>query len=89
VRRDHRRWPLKHSVDDLGVVDPAEIDRCNREVGVPELALDDQQRDALARHLDGMSVAELVRREPPSLLGCEPALPAARVRSSVAMQRLS
>ena len=28
-----------------------------------ELALNDDQRDALARHLDGVGVAELVRRE--------------------------
>jgi hypothetical protein len=33
------------------------------ELGVPELALDDDQRHALARHFDGMGVAELVRRE--------------------------
>jgi hypothetical protein len=30
---------------------------------VTELALDDDQRHALARHLDGMGVPELVRRE--------------------------
>ena len=35
---------------------------------MPELALDDQQRDALARHLHSMSMAELMRREPPSHL---------------------
>jgi hypothetical protein len=28
-----------------------------------ELALDDDQRDALASHLDGVGVSELVRRE--------------------------
>jgi hypothetical protein len=28
------------------------------------LALDDDQRDAFARHLDGMGVTELVWREP-------------------------
>ena len=32
---------------------------------MPELALDDDQRDALACHLDGVRVAELVRREAP------------------------
>jgi hypothetical protein len=31
-------------VDDFGVVDPAQVDRGDREVGVPELALDDEQR---------------------------------------------
>ena len=30
---------------------------------MPELALDDDQRHALAGHLDGVCVAELVRRE--------------------------
>jgi hypothetical protein len=30
---------------------------------VAELALDDDQRDALACHLDGVGVAELVRSE--------------------------
>ena len=30
---------------------------------MPQLPLDDVQRDAFAGHLDGMSVAELVRRE--------------------------
>ena len=30
---------------------------------MPELALDDDQRHALAGHLDGMRVTELMRRE--------------------------
>src|ERR671923_1355574 len=34
-----------------------------RLVGVAELALDDDQRHALAGHLDGVRVAQLVRRE--------------------------
>ena len=50
-------------VDDFGVVDALEVDRGDAEVGVSELALDDDQRDALAGHLDGVGVAELVRRE--------------------------
>ena len=50
-------------VDDLGVVDTAQVRRCDPEVRVPELPLD-HQRDPLARHLDGMSMAELMRREP-------------------------
>jgi hypothetical protein len=33
---------------------------------VAKLALDDDQRHALAGHLDGVRVAQLVRREPPS-----------------------
>jgi hypothetical protein len=50
-------------VDDLGAVDALEVDRGDAEVGVSVLALDDDQRDTFARHLDGVSVAELVRRE--------------------------
>jgi hypothetical protein len=33
---------------------------------VSKLALDDDQRDALAGHLDGARVAKLLRREPPA-----------------------
>jgi hypothetical protein len=33
---------------------------------VAELALDDDQRHAFASHLDGVCVAELVRREAPA-----------------------
>ena len=33
---------------------------------MPELALDHDQRDPLARHLDRMRVAQLMRREPPT-----------------------
>ena len=36
-----------------------------------ELALDDVERHALAGHLDGVSVAKLVRGEPPSHPGLE------------------
>jgi len=39
--RDHRRWSLMDGVDDLGVVDPAQIHRGDPEIGIPELALDD------------------------------------------------
>lgn len=39
-------------VDDLGAVDPLQINGRNPEVGVPELALDDHQRDTLMRRLD-------------------------------------
>jgi hypothetical protein len=37
---------------------------------VSKLPPDDDQRDAFARHLDGMGVAELVRREPASYSRC-------------------
>jgi hypothetical protein len=45
-----------HGVDDLGVVDALQIDRGDAEVGVPELPLDDDQRHALVRHLNGMGI---------------------------------
>src|SRR5207302_6294762 len=43
-------------VDDLAGVDPLQICRSDPEVGMPELALGDGQRDAFACHLDGVSV---------------------------------
>src|SRR3954469_22481142 len=60
VDGDHRRAAGVDRVDDLGVVDALEVDRGDAEVGVTELALDDDQRNALTRHLDGVRVAELV-----------------------------
>ena len=53
-------------MDDFGVVDPAQVDRGDCKVGVPELALDDEDRYAFAGHLDGVGVAKLVRSEPPT-----------------------
>jgi hypothetical protein len=53
-------------VDDLGVVDALEIDRRDAEAGMAELALDDDQRNALAGHLDGVRVTELVRGKSPA-----------------------
>jgi len=53
-------------VDDLGAVDPLQIDRRHPEVRVPELALDDHQRHALARHLDSVSMPELMGCKPPT-----------------------
>ena len=41
-----------------------EVDRRRAEVGVPELALDDVERDALAGELQRVRMAQLVRREP-------------------------
>ena len=49
--------------DDLAAVDALEVDACDAKVGVSELALDHHQRDALVRHLDRMSVPQLMRRE--------------------------
>jgi hypothetical protein len=36
---------------------------------MPELPLDDRQRDPLVCHLDRVRVPQLVRREPPSYTG--------------------
>jgi hypothetical protein len=52
-------------VDHLGVVDPTQVRRGDPEVGMPELALYNQQRDTLARHLHSVRMSQLV--------GCEPA----------------
>jgi hypothetical protein len=62
-------------VDDLACIDSLEVDRGDPEVGMPELALDDRQRDPLVRHLDRVSMSELVRRKPPPhpSVGGEPA----------------
>jgi hypothetical protein len=60
-RLGHRGSAGVDGVDDLGVVDALQIDRSDAQVGVPELALDDDRRDALAGHLDGVRVAELMR----------------------------
>ena len=59
-----------------------EIGGGDTEVGVAELPLDHIQRNALAGHLDGVGVAQLVRREPTShpRLGGEPAQLRARAR---------
>jgi len=64
--RDHGRAAGVDGVDDLGVVDALELDRGDAEVAVAELALDDDERHALVRHLDGVGVAKLVRREAPT-----------------------
>jgi hypothetical protein len=52
-----------------------QVDRRRAEVGMPELALDDVERDALAGELQRVRMAQLVRREPtPDLrLSGEPA----------------
>src|SRR2546423_14820012 len=61
---DHGCRSFVDGVDDLGVVDPAQVGGCDPEVSMTELPLDDYQRDAFAGHLDCVRVAELVRREP-------------------------
>src|SRR4051794_39376581 len=52
-----------HGVDDFGVVDALQVDRSDPEVGVSQLALDDNQRNPLPSHLDRMGMSKLVWRE--------------------------
>jgi hypothetical protein len=58
-------------VNDLGVIDPARIRRSDPKVCVSELALDDHEGHAFARHLDSVRVAELMWGEPPSNAGLD------------------
>jgi hypothetical protein len=43
--------------DDLLGIDALEVDRCRSQVGMAELALDDVQRYALPRELQGVGMA--------------------------------
>jgi len=52
--------------DDLGVVDALEVNRGDAEVAVAELALDHDQRHALAGNLNGVGMSQLMRSEAPS-----------------------
>jgi hypothetical protein len=47
-------------VHDLGVIDATQVHGRDPEVGMPELPLDDHQRDALTRHLDRVGMPELM-----------------------------
>jgi hypothetical protein len=53
-----------YGVDDLRGVDALQVCAGHAEVGMPELALDDGERDSFSGELDGVGVAELVRRGP-------------------------
>jgi len=61
--RHHRGASCAEGGDDLLGVDSLDIDRRRAEVGVPERALDDVERDALAGELQRVRVAQLVPRE--------------------------
>jgi hypothetical protein len=50
-------------VNDLGVVDAAQVDRGDPKVGVSELPLNYHQRYAFSGHFHGVCMPELVRRE--------------------------
>ena len=54
---DHRCRSVVDGVDDLGVVDPLEVDRFDPEVRVRELTLDHDQRDSFAGHLNSVRMA--------------------------------
>jgi hypothetical protein len=62
-------------VDDLAGVDALQGDGGDAEVGVAELSLDDVERDALARHLHGMGVVQLMGREASADPGLDCELP--------------
>jgi hypothetical protein len=51
---------------DRCAVDALKVDGGDAKVGVPELALDDVERHALASHLDGVCVSELMRGKAPA-----------------------
>jgi hypothetical protein len=55
--------------DDCAAVDALEVDARDAEIGVSELALDDDKWEAFVRHLDSVSVPELVWREATSHAG--------------------
>src|SRR3954471_3193966 len=59
--RDHRGPAGVDGLDDLLGIDALQIDRSHAEVAVPELALDDVERHALAQQLECLSVPQLVR----------------------------
>src|SRR3954453_20873873 len=65
ARRHHRPVPPVDRGDDLLGVDPLQVDRGRAEVRVPELALDDVERHALAREVERVGVPELVRGKAP------------------------
>jgi hypothetical protein len=58
-------------LDDLGIVDPLQVDRSDSEIAVAELALDDDQRHAFTSQLDGVRVPELLRREASANASCD------------------
>jgi len=63
VGGDNRWAACVDGVDDFGVVDALQVDRRDPQVGVSELALNDDERVALAGHLDRVRVAKLMWRE--------------------------
>ena len=60
---DHRCASGVDGLDDLAAVDALQVNGRDAEVALAELALDDDQRYAFARHFDGVGVPELVGRK--------------------------
>jgi len=60
---NRRRWPPVNGADDLAAVDALKVDARDGKVGVPKLPLDNNQRNTLVRHLDGVRVPQLMRRD--------------------------
>jgi hypothetical protein len=73
--RKHRSWPTVDGIDDLRAVYALEVNAGDPEVAMPELPLDDDQRNAFVRHLDSVRMPHLMWREP----ACTPALTAIRL----------
>jgi hypothetical protein len=78
-------------VNDLACVDSLEINQRDAEVRVPELPLDNRQRDPFVRHLDRVRMTQLVRHEPTpqSTVGLESAKLAERGGRGPALTRFS
>src|SRR5579859_3851520 len=63
ARWEYRGRTAVDGVGDLAAVNYFEVDAGDAEVRVPELALDDDERNALAGHLDGVRVSQLMWSE--------------------------
>ncbi len=57
-------------VDDLSAVDALEVDAGDAEMGMPQLALDNDERDAFVRHLDCVCMPQLMWCESSSDASC-------------------
>jgi hypothetical protein len=57
ARWDHRRSPMVDRLDDLFRIDPLEINRRDPEVRMPQLPLDNRQRDSFVGHFDGVGMS--------------------------------
>src|SRR5450755_4434475 len=53
-------------LDDLAAVDSLEVDAGDPQIAMPELPLDDHQRDTLVGELDSVGMPQLMRRKAPT-----------------------